>query len=95
MTTGLRAGAVPLHGYAARVAPTATRVVKDTGCGAWIAVIAGQVPRAGIRRLRPGRPDAVGLSVPGMGPDSEGAAHAVHLIRKDGTTGIFATSDAA
>ena len=65
-------------------------------------VIEGHVPPADIRRLLAERPDAIGLSVPGMpygspgmGPESEREAYAVHLIRKDGTTEIFATYDAA
>lgn len=65
-------------------------------------VVEGHVPPADIRRLLADRPDAIGLSVPGMpygspgmGPESEREAYAVHLIRKDGTTEIFATYDAA
>ena len=65
-------------------------------------VIEGHVPPAEIRRLLADRPDAIGLSVPGMpygspgmGPESEREAYAVHLIRKDGTTEVFASYDAA
>lgn len=65
-------------------------------------VIEGYVPPANIRRLLTDRPNAIGLSVPGMpygspgmGPESEREAYAVHLIRKDGTTEVFATYDAA
>ncbi|MDO5620409.1 MAG: DUF411 domain-containing protein [Paracoccus sp. (in: a-proteobacteria)] len=59
-------------------------------------VIEGHVPLADIRRLLDSRPDAIGLSVPGMpwgspgmGPEAEREAYDVHLIRKDGTTRIF------
>lgn len=62
----------------------------------------GHVPATEIRRLLSERPDAVGLAVPGMpygspgmGPDTEREAYEVHLIRKDGTTEIFARYDAA
>lgn len=65
-------------------------------------VIEGHVPPADIRRLLAERPDAIGLSVPGMpygspgmGPESAREANVVHLIRKDGTTEIFTTYDAA
>lgn len=65
-------------------------------------VIEGHVPPAEIRRLLAERPDALGLSVPGMpygspgmGPETEREAYVVHLIRKDGTTEVFASYDAA
>jgi hypothetical protein len=65
-------------------------------------VIEGHVPPADIRRLLVERPDAIGLSVPGMpygspgmGPETEREAYVVHLIRKDGTTEVFASYDAA
>ncbi|MCB1344937.1 MAG: DUF411 domain-containing protein [Rhodobacteraceae bacterium] len=65
-------------------------------------VIEGHVPPADIRRLLVDRPDAIGLSVPGMpfgspgmGPETEREAYVVHLIRKDGTTEVFASYDAA
>lgn len=65
-------------------------------------VIEGHVPPADIRRLLVERPDAIGLSVPGMpygspgmGPETEREAYVVHLIRKDGTTEVFARYDAA
>ena len=61
-------------------------------------VIEGHVPPADIRRLLVERPDAIGLSVPGMpygspgmGPETEREAYVVHLIRKDGTTEVFAS----
>ncbi len=65
-------------------------------------VIEGHVPPAEIRRLLAERADALGLSVlgmpygsPGMGPETEREAYVVHLIRKDGTTEVFASYDAA
>ncbi|GAA6162204.1 DUF411 domain-containing protein [Ruegeria sp. HU-ET01832] len=65
-------------------------------------MIEGHVPPADIRRLLGERPDAVGLSVPGMpfgspgmGPESEREAFDVFLIRKDGTTEVFASYPAA
>lgn len=64
--------------------------------------IEGHVPAADIRRLLAERPDAVGLSVPGMpfgspgmGPENEREAYAVYLIRKDGSTEVFNNYDAA
>lgn len=65
-------------------------------------VIEGHVPPADIRRLLAERPDAIGLAVPGMpygspgmGPESEREAYAVHLIGRDGTSTIFASYAAA
>ncbi|TDX24117.1 DUF411 domain-containing protein [Rhodovulum visakhapatnamense] len=65
-------------------------------------MIEGHVPVADIRRLLDERPEAVGLAVPGMpmgspgmGPESRRDAYDVHLIRRDGSTGIFARYDAA
>lgn len=65
-------------------------------------VIEGHVPPEDIRRLLADRPDAIGLSVPGMpygspgmGPETEREAYVVHLIRKDGATEVFASYDAA
>lgn len=65
-------------------------------------VIEGHVPPADIRRLLAERPDAIGLSVPGMpygspgmGPESEREAYDVHLIRADGSTEVFARYEAA
>ncbi|WP_170387870.1 DUF411 domain-containing protein [Ruegeria atlantica] len=65
-------------------------------------VIEGHVPPTDIRRLLAERPDAVGLSVPGMpfgspgmGPESEREAYSVFLIRKDGTTEMFNHYEAA
>ena len=65
-------------------------------------MIEGHVPPADIRRLLDERPDAVGLAVPGMpygspgmGPESEREAYDVFLIRKDGSSEVFASYDAA
>lgn len=65
-------------------------------------VIEGHVPPADIRRLLAERPDALGLSVPGMpygspgmGPESEREAYAVYLIRRDGRAEVFTAYDAA
>lgn len=64
--------------------------------------IEGHVPPADIRRLLAERPDAIGLSVPGMpygspgmGPETEREAYVVYLIRRDGSTETFAAYDAA
>ncbi len=64
--------------------------------------IEGHVPPADIRRLLAARPDAVGLSVPGMrhgspgmGPETEREAYIVYLIRRDGSAEVFTTYDAA
>lgn len=63
--------------------------------------IEGHVPPRDIRRLLAERPDAVGLSVPGMpygspgmGPEEEREAYDVYLIRRDGTQEVFARYDA-
>ncbi len=65
-------------------------------------VIEGHVPPADIRRLLAERPDAIGLAVPGMpygspgmGPETEREAYAVHLLRRDGSTEVFTTYPAA
>ncbi len=65
-------------------------------------MLEGHVPEREIRRLLSERPDAVGLAVPGMpygspgmGPESERDAYDVFLIRKDGTTEVFASYPAA
>ncbi|MCB2134208.1 MAG: DUF411 domain-containing protein, partial [Rhodobacteraceae bacterium] len=64
--------------------------------------IEGHVPVADIRRLLAARPDAIGLAVPGMpygspgmGPEEDREAFDVHLIRRDGSTEIFASYPAA
>ncbi|MDQ2090199.1 DUF411 domain-containing protein [Marimonas arenosa] len=58
--------------------------------------IEGHVPAAEIRRLLAERPDAVGLSVPGMpygspgmGPESDRDAYSVYLVRRDGSVEVF------
>lgn len=58
--------------------------------------IEGHVPAGDIHRLLAERPDAIGLSVPGMpygspgmGPESERDAYSVFLIKKDGSTEVF------
>ena len=60
--------------------------------------IEGHVPAREIARLLKERPDAIGLSVPGMPIGSPGMevgsqrdAYDVLLIRKDGTTEVFAS----
>lgn len=65
-------------------------------------VVEGHVPPADIRRLIAERPDAIGLSVPGMpygspgmGPETEREAYIVYLIRRDGSAEVFTTYDAA
>ncbi|MDP2086979.1 MAG: DUF411 domain-containing protein [Gemmobacter sp.] len=65
-------------------------------------MIEGHVPAADIRRLLEERPNAVGLSVPGMpygspgmGPENERDAYDVHLILRNGRTRIFSRYDAA
>ena len=65
-------------------------------------VIEGHVPPADIRRLLAERPEAIGLSVPGMpygspgmGPESEREAYVVNLIRRDGMIEVFSSYAAA
>ena len=65
-------------------------------------IIEGHVPTADIRRLLAERPNAVGLSVPGMpwgspgmGPESEREAYDVFLIKRDGTVEVFQSYDGA
>jgi len=65
-------------------------------------MIEGHVPPADIRRLLDERPDAIGLAVPGMpygspgmGPESEREAYEVFLIRRDGSTEVFSSYEAA
>lgn len=60
-------------------------------------VIEGHVPASDVERLLAERPDAVGLSVPGMvvgtpgmGPREGGDAFDVLLVRKDGSSEVFA-----
>lgn len=61
-------------------------------------VIEGHVPVREIQRLLSERPEAIGLAVagmpigsPGMEAGSKRAAYEVLLIKRDGTTGVFAT----
>ena len=65
-------------------------------------VVEGHVPAADIRRLLSERPDAIGLSVPGMpygspgmGPEAEREAYDVVLLHRDGTSSIFTSYPAA
>lgn len=65
-------------------------------------VLEGHVPVADIRRLVETRPEALGLSVPGMpygspgmGPEDQRDAYDVLLIGRDGSTEIFTHYPAA
>lgn len=65
-------------------------------------VIEGHVPAADIRRLLEDRPDALGLTVPGMpygspgmGEESAREAYDVLLIARDGSTTVFSSYPAA
>ena len=65
-------------------------------------VIEGHVPARDIRRLLAERPDARGLSVPGMpfgspgmGPESRREAYDVVLILNDGSAQVFTSYPAA
>ena len=65
-------------------------------------MIEGHVPAADIRRLLQGRPDAIGLAVPGMpygspgmGDETAREAYDVFLIARDGTTTVFTSYPAA
>ena len=58
--------------------------------------IEGHVPPSDVRRLLRQRPDAIGLSVPGMpygspgmGPESKRDEYSVYLIRKGGRHSVF------
>ena len=60
-------------------------------------VVEGHVPSSDIKRLIAERPDATGLTVPGMPVGSPGMEHGaefepydVLLIKKDGATEVFA-----
>jgi hypothetical protein len=76
----------------------------QTSCHtAWIEgyLIEGHVPAREVKRLLKERPDAIGLTVPdmpfgspGMGPEDEREAYDVLLIRKDGSTEVFARYEA-
>jgi len=61
-------------------------------------VIEGHVPAKEIARLLREKPDALGLAVPGMpfgspgmGPESQAEPYQVLLLRKDGSTAIYAS----
>jgi hypothetical protein len=61
-------------------------------------VIEGHVPAREIARLLAEKPDAIGLAVPGMpygspgmGPPEEADPYDVLLVKKDGTTSVFAS----
>lgn len=62
-------------------------------------VVEGHVPAADIARLIEERPEAIGLAVPGMPAGSPGMDYGrsepyeVLLVKKDGTTEIFATHE--
>src|SRR6056297_167012 len=65
-------------------------------------MIEGHVPAADIRALLKARPDAVGLSVPGMpygspgmGPEDRREAYDVYLITRDGGATVFSSYPAA
>lgn len=65
-------------------------------------VVEGHVPAADIRRLLAEKPDAVGLTVPGMpfgspgmGPETQREAYDVLLVKRDGTSSIFTSYPAA
>ena len=65
-------------------------------------LIEGHVPPADLRRLLAEKPDALGLSVPGMpwgspgmGPEAEREAYDVYLIARDGSTTVFTSYPAA
>jgi hypothetical protein len=65
-------------------------------------IIEDHVPAADIRRLLEERPDAVGLAVPdracgspGIWSESEREAYDVFLIRRDGSTEVFTSYEAA
>ena len=61
--------------------------------------VEGHVPAEAIRRLLDQRPDAAGLALPGMPPDSPGmggdatswASQPVQLIARDGSLSAFGT----
>jgi hypothetical protein len=61
-------------------------------------VIEGHVPASDIKRLVAEHPDAIGLTVPGMPigspgmeqPGGEAEPYDVLLVKKDGTTSVFA-----
>lgn len=61
-------------------------------------IIEGHVPAREVQRLLGERPDAIGLTVPdmpygspGMGDEAEADPYDVLLVRRDGTTEIYAS----
>jgi hypothetical protein len=83
------------------------RIKREVGIGRTLAachtgkidgyVIEGHVPASDVTRLITEKPDAIGLSVPGMpigspGMEQDGKTEAydVLLVKRDGTTEIFA-----
>nr|WP_082429022.1 DUF411 domain-containing protein [Roseibium alexandrii] len=65
-------------------------------------VVEGHVPAPDVRRLIADRPEAVGLSVPGMpygspgmGPETEREAYDVLLVLQDGSFEVFSSYPAA
>lgn len=61
-------------------------------------VVEGHVPAREVRRLLEERPDAIGLTVPdmpfgspGMGDPSDADPYDVLLVKRDGTTEVFAS----
>jgi len=60
-------------------------------------VVEGHVPAADVKRLLAEKPDAIGLTVPGMPLGSPGMEagdrrepYEVLLVRRDGSTAVFA-----
>lgn len=85
---------------AARGIPAAMVSCHTAEAGGYL--IEGHVPMADLRRLLAEKPDALGLSVPGMpwgspgmGPEAEREAYDVHLIARDGSTTVFTSYPAA
>ena len=65
-------------------------------------IIEGHVPAADVQRLLETKPDAIGLSVsgmpagsPGMETDGQQDAYDVLLVKKDGSSEVFARHGAA
>nr|CCD32037.1 Predicted metal-binding protein [Methylocystis sp. SC2] len=77
------------HGITPELASCHTAIVEGY-------TIEGHVPASEIKRLLAERPDAIGLSVPGMPAGSPGmeqgaaASYNVLLVKRDGSTEVFA-----
>jgi hypothetical protein len=77
------------HGITPELASCHTAIVEGY-------TIEGHVPASEIKRLLAERPDAIGLSVPGMPTGSPGMEHGaaesynVLLLKRDGSTEVFA-----